>query len=263
MNEQAVPLQGKKPPLVLSKSQALSTLQDIPRDFWGVTRRIIECPIYEVRLAAIKSLATMELRSSGERLEDLYRALQANQEDRLAAALLSSYLSCTRGEAFAPAVEFALTCDGEPHTARWLSKDICYKLIHQWYSADDLFTAIPSLAKYLQLLIWGLDCTILRENKPEYVHTYHESCWVEAKRAIQVLVRFATASRAFLPQLETIQLRMKRKLINPDEEFGGNRNPRMVRSLHLTELRYAINDIRSALKRQEREQRRETSVAVA
>lgn len=249
-----------KPPLVLTPSKPMKYWQEDSCGVSELVHMIISCPVTELRMEIAKKLQYAEIatQDAADRIERLHRAAVAAKESHLAAEVLSGYLKGARDGALAQALEYVLSCDG-PYTARWLSKDICYKLVHQWYSADDLFTAIPSLAKYLELLIWGLDCLILRENKPEYVNKYFESCWVEARRAMQVLARFATASRAFLPQLETIQSRMKGKLIIPDEEYGGNRNPRMVRSLHMTELRYVIGDIRTALKRHERERASEAA----
>lgn len=259
MTEQCkTPTKQEKPPLVLIPAKTLSRWQERVDGVWAIVERISSCPVYEVRLEAAKQLRYAEInnQATAEEVIRLHRALLVAKEDNVSREILHGFLDRAKGGAFAPAVEYALTYDGMSG-ARYLSKDICYKLVHGWYNLD-LFVAMPSLKGCLEYLLSGLDCQILRDKDEKFVNQYDESCWVNARRAMQVLVSFAPACESFLPLLVEIQRLMKEKLIIPsNDSFSNERNTRKVRAMHLLEMRYTIADIKAAIIRQKREQLQE------
>lgn len=236
-----------KPPLVLIPTKTLSSWQDWQEQSGGVLKvveRISQCPVYEVRLQAARQLRqiTISDQAAAEEVQRLHRAISANGEGKLGDLVLLSYLEAAQGVALPLAVEYALNYSDFPE-ARRFSGQICFKLVCQWHEPEKLFTAMPSVPRYLEYVFGSLDAKS-RVRHPDYVSIYPEPWWVDARRAMRVLVSFPTVSGLFLAQLEKTRSLMERGLIKLSDSVRGGRDSHKIQALHLVEISYTITKLR-------------------
>jgi hypothetical protein len=67
---------------------------------------------------------------------------------------------------------------------------------------------------------------------------------MDARRAMRVLVNFATVSGSFLTQLEEIKSLMEQGLIKLPDNVRGERDSRTIAASHLVEISYVIAKLR-------------------